>query len=95
MTLTAVWQFAMDHEAVISLFGLAFVVTMPEEPPASVGEIPRWLYNWVHDGLKAFVSFRSPVSTQKSTYVQESPGTSTTKITESKTIAGPPSEGGK
>jgi len=45
---------------VASLAFLAFVNTMPENPPASIRDIPGWCYRWLHDGLKTFVSFRGP-----------------------------------
>jgi hypothetical protein len=58
--ITGVGQFVTQHEAVLSLFALAFIVTMPAELPEGWANIPDWLYGWLHDGLKAFVSFRSP-----------------------------------
>ena len=49
----------VPSEAILSLFALAFIVSMPEEPPRW-GNIWSWHYKWLHDGLKTFVSFRSP-----------------------------------
>ena len=88
MTIAVVWQFIQDHEAVISLFGLAFVVTMPDDLPAPFNRAPFlvWCWNWLHTALKTFVSFRAPVNTQATTYRQETP-TSTTQTTETKTTA--------
>jgi hypothetical protein len=95
MTLQAVWQFALDHEAVICLLGLAYAVTMPDElpPPFNRSPVLNWLWAWFHSGLKAFVSFRSPVSVQRSTFTQETAGASTTQISESKTDAVSPGKG--
>ena len=59
-TLKAIWEFCTAHEAVLSLLALAFIVTMREELPDSLGDLPDWLYGWLHDALKAFVSFRTP-----------------------------------
>jgi hypothetical protein len=39
---------------------LSFVNTMPDNPPASLREIPGWCYRWGHDFLKTFVSFQGP-----------------------------------
>jgi hypothetical protein len=54
--LTAVGQ----YQAVIALFTLAVISTMPEQPPAAWLELPRWIYYWTHDALKMFVSFKAP-----------------------------------
>ena len=55
-------HFLRENEAVISLLVLAFVVTMREElpPPFNRVSLFNWLYGWIHDALKAFVSFRAP-----------------------------------
>lgn len=60
------YGFAAMHEAIVSLFLLAFIVTMPPDVPAlSVKAAIRWLYGWLHDALKTFVSFRSPSPTKR------------------------------
>jgi hypothetical protein len=53
-------HFVQNNTAVLGLFALAFIVTMPDELPDSWRDIPDWLYNWLHLGLKTFVSFRAP-----------------------------------
>jgi hypothetical protein len=58
-------NFIGTHEAVLGLVALAFIVTMPEELPSGWRDIPDWLYGWLHNGLKTFVSFRSPSSPAK------------------------------
>jgi hypothetical protein len=45
---------------VAGLLFLAFVNTMPARLPYSWGELPAWLYQWLHDGLKTFTSMRGP-----------------------------------
>lgn len=59
-----VLQFVKDNEAVIALFGLAFVVRMPEGPPPPLDRVPFivWHWHWLREGLLTFVSFRSPSS---------------------------------
>jgi hypothetical protein len=56
------YQFLVNHEAVIGLLILAFVVTMRETLPPPFDQTPVlvWLYGWLHDALKTFVSFRTP-----------------------------------
>jgi hypothetical protein len=44
----------------LSLLGLAFVVTMPEDLPDGWKDCPRWTWGWVRKGLQIFVSFRTP-----------------------------------
>ena len=61
-TLNEISAFITRHEAVLGLLALAFIVTMPEALPPAARQIPAWLYGWLHDGLKTFVSFRSPRS---------------------------------
>lgn len=73
MTLTDVWNFMGDNKAVISLWGLAMAATMPEEPPASIREAPKWTYHWLHQTVHAFISFRSPTATQSSVTTQVTP----------------------
>jgi len=53
-------HFLSDHGAVLGLLALAFIVTMPDEPPANLRELPGWLYRWISHGGKTFVSFRAP-----------------------------------
>lgn len=50
----------VEHEAIVGLFLLAFIVTMPSKLPSAPRELPQWLWSWVHDGLKVFVNFKSP-----------------------------------
>ena len=100
MTLATVWQFVIDHEAVICLIGLAFAVTMPDDLPAPFSRSPFlvWWWSWFHNGVKAFVSFRSPTATQRTTYTQETPAMTTTQTSESSAtikVQDHPSEGGK
>jgi hypothetical protein len=59
---TVIQQILETHAAVASLFGLAVIVSMPEKLPAPLDRVAVlcWLYAWVHDALKTFVSFRSP-----------------------------------
>lgn len=54
-----VWQNGAN-EAIIGLFVLAFIVTMPETLPASWRQFPQWYWTWLREGLNTFVSFRSP-----------------------------------
>jgi hypothetical protein len=58
----ALTNFIHGNGPVLSLLALAFVVTMREElpPPFNRVQLFCWLYGWIHDGLKTFVSFRSP-----------------------------------
>ena len=53
------------NAAVVGLLFLAFVVTMPEEPPSNLKALPGWCYRWLRDGLKTFVSFRAPAAPKK------------------------------
>ncbi len=53
-------RFLSDHGAVLGLLALAFIVTMPDDPPANLRDVPGWVYRWAAHGLKTFVSFRSP-----------------------------------
>jgi hypothetical protein len=39
---------------------LAAANTMPENPPASVRQIPGWCYHWLHDAVKTFTSKMGP-----------------------------------
>jgi hypothetical protein len=52
----------LEHEAVVGLFALAFIITMRPTLPSPFCriEILEWAYEWTHDALKTFVSFRSP-----------------------------------
>jgi hypothetical protein len=54
--------FISRHVELLSLLALAFVVTMREELPYPLNRFAwlNWLYGWLHDALKTFVSFRSP-----------------------------------
>lgn len=67
------YKAAIEHEAVIGLLALAFVVTMPAALPWPLSrcEPLEWVWEWVRDGLKAFVSFRSPLPPGKSTSVTD------------------------
>lgn len=58
------YRAALEHEAVLSLLALAFVITMRPTLPAPFcrWQALEWAYEWLHDALKAFVSFRSPQS---------------------------------
>lgn len=49
---------------VAGLLFLAAVNTMPEALPAPLSKVAffAWLYAWLHDALKTFVSFRGPKS---------------------------------
>ena len=93
MNIQSAWQFVQEHEAVLSLLGLAFVVTMPEELPSPFNKVPLivWGWRWLHEGMRTFVNFRTPPNTQSTTYRQETP-TSTTQTTETKTTATPSNE---
>jgi hypothetical protein len=51
--------------AILGLFALAFIVTMPESLPASGRDIPAWCWTWLREGLNTFVSFRSPKTAPK------------------------------
>ena len=48
------------HSEVVGLLVLAVVGTMPDEPPERIRAIPGWLYRWIHDAAKTFLSFRGP-----------------------------------
>ena len=87
MTSADFWQIVKNNEAVLALLGLAFVVTMPEEPPAPFNKVPIivWGWHWFHEGMRTFVNFRTPANTQATTYRQESPTMTTTQTTETKT----------
>ena len=82
-----VLKFIKDNEAVLALLGLAFVVTMPETPPAPFDRVPLivWWWRWFHEGMRTFVSFRTPSSTQSVTYRQETPLATTVQTSETKT----------
>jgi hypothetical protein len=58
----ALSHFLTANGPVLSLLALALIVTMREELPPPLDQIPVlvWLYGWLHDALKTFVSFRSP-----------------------------------
>ena len=58
----ALSHFLTANGPVLSLLALAFIVTMREELPPPLDRVPVlvWLYGWLHDALKTFVSFRSP-----------------------------------
>lgn len=55
-------HFITANGPVLSLLGLAFVVTMREELPPPFNRVAffNWCYAWIHDALKTFVSFRGP-----------------------------------
>jgi len=53
-------SFLRDHSEGLFLLALALIVTLPDDPPHALTEIPGWLYRWVSHGLKTFVSFRAP-----------------------------------
>jgi hypothetical protein len=57
-----VGQFIQDHAAVLSLLALAFICTMREQLPSPFNRIGafNWLYGWLHDALKVFISLRGP-----------------------------------
>ena len=59
--------FVSRNWPVLSLLGLAFVVTMRDQLPAPFNRVEafNWLYGWLHDGLKTFVSFRAPSAAPK------------------------------
>lgn len=61
--MAAALHFIFDNGAVLSLLALAFIVTMREDLPAPLNRaaVLVWLYGWLHDGLKTFVSFRAPM----------------------------------
>lgn len=63
-----IWQWAGANQAVLGLLFVAFVVNMPEELPYPINVVPIfvWLYGWFHTSLKAFVNFRSPSVTKRS-----------------------------
>ena len=92
MTLADVWNFMGDNKAVISLWGLAMAATMPEEPPASIRETPKWLYHWLQQTVHAFISFRSPSSTQSSVITQQTPEGSLQVSKSSSTTAPEPAD---
>ena len=54
----------LEHEAVIGLFILAFIVTMRPRLPAPFCrfEALEWMWEWFHDALKTFVNFRTEPS---------------------------------
>lgn len=56
------YKATLEHEAVLGLLGLAFIITMRPKLPRPFCRIDciEWAYEWTHDALKAFVSFRSP-----------------------------------
>ena len=87
MTAADVWRVIADNKGLIALLGLAFVVTMPEEPAPPFDKIPFivWWWHWFHEGMRTFVNFRTPANTQATTYRQESPTMTTTQTTETKT----------
>jgi hypothetical protein len=91
MTSADLWQFVKNNEAVLALLGLAFVVKMPEHPPAPFDKVPFicWCWNWFRDGMLTFVNFRTPQQTQVSAYRQETPAGSITQTLESKTDTPP------
>lgn len=60
------YKAALEHEAVIGLLGLAFIITMPPRLPVPFCNAAplEWLWEWCHNGLKAFVSFRQPTGSE-------------------------------
>ena len=69
-----VYKAAIEHEAVLGLLLLAFVVTMRPKLPSPFCnlELLEWSYEWLHDALKAFMSFRSPNPPGETTVVTDS-----------------------
>ena len=65
--LNTITNFIHSNGPVLSLLLLAFIVNMREELPAPFNRIQAvvWLYGWLHDALKTFVSFRSPSATKE------------------------------
>lgn len=60
--MNCVLDFVSAHSGLLSLLGIAFVVTMREELPYPLSRLRvlAWLYGWAHDALKVFVSTRGP-----------------------------------
>lgn len=58
-------QFVSDHREALIMLGLAFVATMREKLPQPFCRVIafNWLYGWLHDALKTFVSLRGPSKT--------------------------------
>jgi hypothetical protein len=48
------------HQEALGLLGLALIATMPATRPATIRELPGWLYDWARLWLQAFISFRAP-----------------------------------
>jgi hypothetical protein len=55
------YKAALEHEAVLGLLALAFIITMrPTLPePFCRWSVLEWSYEWLHDALAAFISFRT------------------------------------
>lgn len=62
------YKAATEHEAILGLFVLAFIITMRPKLPAPFckWEMLEWSYEWLRDGLLAFVNLRSPAHSEVS-----------------------------
>ena len=54
------YKATMEHEAVIGIIALAFIMAMPPRLPDSFWDFPQWSWGWLHDGLKNVVSIQHP-----------------------------------
>ena len=56
------YKAAMEHEAVLGLIVLAFIIAMPPTLPGFLGRSAtlQWTWGWLHDGLKTLISLQHP-----------------------------------
>lgn len=61
-----------SNDTAVALGALAVIATMPEELPAPLAKVHwmAWIYGWLHDAAKTFVSFRMPNKVEKKEHPQ-------------------------
>lgn len=62
LVLDWLYKAATEHEAVIGLVALAFIIAMPPALPGWIGRVEtlQWGWKWMRDGLINLVSLQHP-----------------------------------
>jgi len=56
------YKAALEHEALVSLVTLAFIIAMPDNLPDPFAKCQplAWAWGWLHGGLKTLISLQHP-----------------------------------